>query len=85
MERACPVCAGTGATPTPAAAALDALRRVIAAGPGRAPSIAVAPDVAEVFAGSAAAPLAEAGTLVGATITIESDEGLLPGTFEIKG
>ena len=84
MERACPVCAGSGATPTPAAAALDALRRVIAAGPGGAPSITAAPDVAQAFTGSAAAPLAEAGTVVGAPIRVETDDSLLPGTFEIR-
>ncbi|MBI3515075.1 MAG: ribonuclease E/G [Proteobacteria bacterium] len=85
MERTCPVCVGTGGVPAPAAAALEALRRVMASGrPGGRPVIAVAPDVAQAFAEVAAAPLAEAGQRIGGAIAIETDDALPPGAFEIR-
>jgi ribonuclease G len=84
MERACPVCAGTGGVPAPAAAALEALRKVLRSAPGRPPAIAAAPDVAQAFAEAAAQPLAEAGARLGGSITVETDDSLLPGTFEIR-
>jgi ribonuclease G len=84
MARACPVCAGTGTTPAPLAAALAALREVAAASAGAPPVIVAAPDVAQVLGDEAAAPLAETGRRLGAAITVESDDGLAPGGFEIR-
>jgi hypothetical protein len=46
--------------------------------------IAVAPDVDQAFAEVAADALAEAGTRAGGGITVETDDSLLPGTFEIR-
>jgi len=82
MERACPVCAGTGATPAPLGAALAALRHALAAG---VPSVIVAaPDVAQSLEDEAAGPLAEAGRALGGAIAVETDDGLAPGAFEIR-
>lgn len=83
MERPCPVCTGTGATPSPLGAALAALRRALAAGPG-AHVIVAAPDVAHALADEAAAPLAEAGSTLGGAIAVETDDRLAPGAFELR-
>jgi Ribonuclease G/E len=84
MARPCPVCAGTGATPAPLAAALAALRQVAASGPGAPPVIVAAPDIAHALANEAAAPLAETGQRLGGVIAVETDAGLAPGAFEIR-
>ncbi len=84
MTRACPVCAGTGATPAPLAAALAALREVASSAPGARPVIVAAPDVAQALGDQAAAPLVEAGQRLGGAVTVETDASLAPGGFEIR-
>ncbi len=82
MARACPVCAGSGLVADASAAALEALRQAIAAGP-RAVIVAAA-DVARALDEQVAPALAEAGQKSGATIAVERDDALAPGAFEIR-
>jgi Rne/Rng family ribonuclease len=82
MERACPVCAGSGHVADASAAALEALRQAIGAGPRAV--IVAAPDVARAFAEEAAPALEEAGHKRGGAITVESDDALAPGAFDIR-